>query len=111
MLIDDHEAQQRLEAAIDAAGGMRALARRIGVTPPVISGMRARNTRKTAITGKVASYLRLKRVSAYQLTENAKDPKQEHYEKERLAWNLLNGLPFEQSATMRVAGNGLPTKE
>jgi hypothetical protein len=107
MLLSEREAHDRLEAAIARAGGVNALAREIGVSPPVVSNARRRATRRTPITGKVAEHLRLKRVSAYQLIENAKDPKQEHYEKERLEWNKTHGLPSEQSKTMRVAGKGV----
>lgn len=107
MLLSDREAHERLEAAIEAAGGVNALAREIGVTATVVSAARLRATRRTPITGKLAEHLRMKRVSAYQLTENAKDPKQEHYEKERLEWNKTHGLPSEQSKTMRVAGKGV----
>ena len=106
MLLSDREAHERLEAAIERAGGVRALAREIGITATVVSAARLRATRRTPITGKLAEHLRLKRVSAYQLTENTKDPKQEHYEKQRLEYNAAHGLPHEQSKTMRVAGKG-----
>ena len=106
MLITDDEAQMLLEKAIEKAGGTAALGRVVGVSQPVVSSMRKRSTRRTAITGKIAAHLGLKRVSAYELSENAQDPKQEHYENTRREWAALNGIPYEQSKTMRVAGAG-----
>lgn len=103
MIVSEDEAMRRLEAAIEAAGGPSALARICGVTPTVISAMRSKSARRQPITGAVANYLGLRRITAYEENKTNSDPKQEQYEKRFKAWREQNGFSTEQSKNMRVA--------
>lgn len=91
-IISEEMAIERLREAAKAAGGINALARRLGVTPSYISQA---ISQRNHITGKLSAYLGLQRVYAYQLTGTKKHPDQERYENERrnyLAEQERNGM-------------------
>lgn len=85
-LISSDEAHRRLDAAIAHAGGVRAYAAKLGVSPQFVS-----QTRRGYITGKIAENLGLQSVNAYLFTgppvselqkqyENSRKEYREHYE-------------------------------
>lgn len=83
MLIDEADALARLQAACARAGGVRAYARSLNVSPSFVSNMLNKHS---FITGVVADDLRIVSVHAYRYTGERKSPDQERYENLRRLW-------------------------
>lgn len=93
-IISEAEAIERLKRAIEDAGSANKLAAELEVSPAFISKM---INEHEAITGKVAKFLKLKAVNAYELTLIETNPKQERYENIRHEWQRQNGIdPFDK---------------
>lgn len=89
MILTEEQARQHLHAACIREGGANKLAKRAGVSAAFVSQMLSG---KRLITGKVATYLGLKKVNRYELTRVISGPQQERYEKQREAWREQNPI-------------------
>lgn len=84
MLISYGEGLRRLKAAVDHAGGVNAFASKVGVNQSMISNALSGSR---AIPEKVARYLGLEAVRAYNEIENFQGIKGEQYRKSREEWD------------------------
>jgi len=82
-MITEDQALEVLEAAIEAAGGLRRFAGIVGYSAAFVSNIR---NKRTPMPPSLAEHIGLRRVYAYLLTENAADPKQEQYRKSRVEY-------------------------
>jgi len=80
-LISQEEGHRLLDAAIAHAGGVRAYAAKLGVSPQFVS-----QCRRGYITGRVAEDVGLQSVNAYNFTSPPQDERQERYTNHRRQW-------------------------
>lgn len=107
----DDEALELLRNAIEKEGSQGKLAAKLGVSRPLITQYL---NRRSPISGVVANYLGIKRISIYVAKENADDPKQEHYANKRRKYTAkLKELGYATGTDgVRTVGlNRVPTPD